>query len=178
MRKIIFFILGISVFFCGCGYTTHSALPSNRRSVYVEDFVNKVRITAETSNRRSYYPYKPGMETEITRAIIDRFIFDGIYQIKDSQNACFILKGQLVDYMAQPLEYDSNDNVTQYRLRVIVNIQLYQNETAELVWQEKRFAGEAAYRKEGAYSETEDTAMDEAIEDLARRVVERTVENW
>ena len=109
-RSILIAIL-VSCLFCGCGYTARSVLPDNMRSIYVENFTNKITVTKEVSDSRIYYPYKPGMEVDITRKVIDRFIFDGNYQIKSDKNAYFILKGQLVDYRREPLRYDADETV-------------------------------------------------------------------
>ena len=178
MKKNLFFAMLASLVLCGCGYTTHSVIPGNQRSIHVDNFVNKIKVTSEISDRKMYYAYKPAMELDITREVIDRFLFDGIYKIKDAKNAYFLLKGQLVDYRREPLSYDDSDNVTEYRLSVVVNLELYRTKDKELVWQEKKFAGENTYPTAGQGAKSENTALDEAIRDLARRIVERTVENW
>lgn len=162
----------------GCGYTTRAVLPSGERTIHVDNFVSTINVTAETSNRKAYYAYRPGMEVDITTAIIDQFIFDGSYQIKDAQNADFLMKGQLIDFKREPLRFDRNNNVTEYRLNVVANIEFYNRETGDLLWKESNFAGESTYRLRGQYAKAENTAAEEAIQDLARRAMERTVENW
>jgi len=176
-RSILIIILA-SCIFCGCGYTARSVLPADERTIYVSNFINEITVTQEVSDSKVYYPYKPGMEVDITRRVIDRFIFDGNYQIKSDKNAYFILKGQLVNFKREPLRYDADNTVLEYRLSVVVDIELYKREDGSLVWRENHFAGESTYRTTGASSQTENTALRAAIEDLARRMVERTVENW
>ena len=164
--------------FSGCGYSTHAVLTSGEASVYVDNFKNKIDVTSEISDEKIYYAYTPGAEANITRLIIDRFIADGTYEIKEEKDAQFLLVGSLIDFRREPLRYDTNDNVTEYRISIAVDIELFDSVTGELVWEEKTFAGEATYRTSGQYSKSESTATEEAIEDLARRIVERTVENW
>ena len=118
------------------------------------------------------------MESDITRKVIDRFIFDGNYQVKDAANSHFLLKGELVNFTREPLRYDANENVTEYRVHVAVNMELYDLEEDKVVWREKNFAGEKSYRTTGQYAKSESVTVGEAIDDLARRIVERTVENW
>jgi len=178
MRKNMLVIILASCLFCGCGYTARSVLPANERTIYVENFINKITVTKEVSDNRIYYPYKPGMEVDITRMVIDWFIFDGNYQIKSDKNAYFILKGQLVNYRREPLRYDADNTVLEYRLSVVVDIELYRRENGDLVWRENNFAGESTYRTTGESRQTESAALRAATEDLARRMVERTVENW
>jgi len=160
------------------GYTSGSNLPAEECSVYVDNFVNKINVTEETSDSKPYYAYLPGMEADITRRIINRFIFDGSYEIRDAKNAYFILKGQLIDFKREPLRYDADNKVLEYRLSVVVNIELYKIKGNELVWQENRFAGESTFRTMGQFAKVENLAAQDAMNDLAERVVERTVESW
>lgn len=179
MRKLAFlFIVFSALAFSGCGYTTRSGLATGESSVYVENFTNKIDVTSEVSYENPYYAYIPGMESDITREIIDRFIFDGNYKIRDSENASLLLKGKLVDFKRDSLRYDADENVIEYRLRAAVDMELYDNREGKLLWQERGFAGEATYRTTGQFASSENAAVEEALKDLARRVVERTVENW
>ena len=163
---------------CGCGYTTRSVVRVDEPSIYVENFLNSIDTTREISDARPYYAYRPAIESDITREVINKFILDGNYPIKDPKNAHFLLKGELVSFERQPLRYDANDNVTEYRLSVVVNMELRDLYEKEAVWKESGFAGETTYRTSGELSKTEGTAIQEAIKDLAQRIVERTVEDW
>ena len=178
MKKNLFFIVLMFVILYGCGYTTHSILPSGESSLYVDNFVNKIDITTEVTEEKVYYAYSPGMETDITREVIDKFILDGNFELKGIKKAGLLLKGQLTDFRREPLRYDANDNVIEYRLSVIVDIELHNPKEGKVVWREKDFAGESTYRTTGQFTRSENIALKEAISDLARRIVERTVENW
>jgi len=180
MREKIFFLItgAVLILLAGCGYATRSIMAAGDPSIYVQNFVNKIDVTHETSDESTYYAYKPAMESDITRGVIDRFIFDGNYKIESLRDATYLLKGDLIEFRREPLGYDANDNVTEYRLSVVVNMELRNLKTNELVWQESRFAGESTYRTGGQFAKSESTALDEAVEDLSRRIVERTVENW
>ena len=48
----------------------------------------------------------------------------------------------------------------------------------KLVWQEDRFTGDTTYFTTGSQAKTENAAIVDALSDLARRIVERTVEQW
>src|SRR4030042_32388 len=137
MKKNLFFITLSLIVLSGCGYTTRSAVSSSGSSIYVENFVNKIDIAKETSDEAVYYAYRPGMESDITRQIINRFIYDGNYLVTDAKNAHFLLKGQLVEFKREPLRYDANDNVIEYRLSLVTNIELDDNRQGSVVWQER-----------------------------------------
>ena len=66
----------------------------------------------------------------------------------------------------------------EWRLNVVVDLRFYDQTTKTLLWEEPRLTGDATYFALGAGAESESTALDRAITDLARRVVERAVESW
>jgi hypothetical protein len=166
--------LGLS----GCGYTTSSLLPPSIKTICIKNFTNSISITAEQSELRMYRGYRPGMETEITKAVIDRFMFDGNLKIATEEKADLVLKSELIDYKRDSLRYDANDNVEEYRIKLIVSMQLEDTAHGVVLWTEKSFAGETTYMVGGSGAKSESTAIRDAITDLARRIVERTIEAW
>lgn len=181
MRKtylLKFAILFTALFFIsGCGYTTQSLLPSEFKTIYIDNFANKINVTAESSDSRMYRGYRPGMEIELTRAIRDKYLSDGNLKVTDSKDADLILTGELIDFRNEALRYDRNDNVEEYRVRMVVNMEL-QTRDGRTRWKENSFAGEDLYRTSGPLAKSESSAITAANSDLARRVVERTVEEW
>jgi hypothetical protein len=90
-----------------------------------------------------------------------------------------VLKGELLEFRRDPLRYDDNDEVQEYRISIRVNLQLEDKRKGQLIWEENNFAGETTYFTPGhSGSKSEDTAVNDAIADLARRIVERCVEEW
>lgn len=178
MNKKFILLLAFMVFLSGCGYATHSLLPGNYKMIYVDNFSNKVNVTAEQSNIRMYRGYRPGMEVELTQAVIDKFIFDGNLKPAPEEKSDLILKGELTDFKRDALRYDANDNVEEYRIKLIVTIELQDAKTGKTIWTEKGFAGETTYRTSGSLAKSDSAAVTDAIADLARRIVERTVEAW
>ena len=172
MRKI--FLSLLIVFMAGCGYSSRSALPANLRTVYVEPMKNSIDFTNE--NRRNVY--FPLMEVNARNAIVKRIRFDGSLRLVEEPQASMILKSDLVAYERQPIRYDENENVEEYRVQVVVDMVLLDNKQNMTIWEEKNFVGEATYFPEGPNAISEAAALDKAMEDLGRRVVERIVENW
>jgi TolB-like protein len=162
----------------GCGYTTRSLLPAKYKTVYVENVVNRINVTAEQSNLRMYRGYRPGMEISLTKAIIDRYLFDGNLRTAPENKADLILSADLIDYKRDALRYDANDNVEEYRIKLIVNMKLTDGKTGEVLWAENGFAGETTYNAMGSLAVSDSAAVGVAMNDLARRIVERTIEAW
>jgi len=188
-RKSIFFAGALSLLCLlfvslssGCGYTTRSAIGSRFTKIYIEPFLNKVDLTRETNIQSKYKIYRPYLETDITRAVNDRYLFDGNLRPVSKERSDVMLKGELVEYLKDPLRYNDDDDVEEYRVNIRVNIVLWDRKRDALVWQEENFTGMATYFTSFYPVEedrgSESTAVTEAIDDLARRIVERTVEVW
>jgi len=177
------YILLFSVFLfsvlSGCGYTTKSLLPSHIKTIYIDNFKNSIDLTAEVSNKKPYKLYEPGLENETTRAIVDQFIFDGTLKVvKDLSEADSVLSGELREYIKEPLRYDDNNDVIEFTIKVVTSARFVDKRTNETIWKNNSFEGESDQRTQGTLEKSEDTARDEAVSDLARRIVEKTIEVW
>jgi len=171
-----FLILGI--FLSGCGYTTRSSISTKYKTIYITPFVNKIDTTAEMDVASKYKLYYPGLETSITKAVLDKFMWDGNLKPVNYESADVTLKGDLLDFVKDPVRYDDNENVTEYRINLVVNISLWNNRDNSLIWEENNFTGQTTYFVTGTSATTEAQAVKAALTDLARRVVERAVEEW
>lgn len=171
----LFFVL---IVFTGCGYTTGSLLPSDLNSIHIDSFKNKIDPSREVSDKRPNYEYRPGLEVEITNKVINQFILDKALAVKSEKDAALLLKGELIDYRHFPLSYDGSENVDQFRLEIYVSLELYDNKTGKIMWREPSFMGQTDYYISGPNSKTENAAVKDGVEDLAKRIVERTVETW
>lgn len=162
----------------GCGYTTHSLISTRYKTIYIPPFENKSDITGETYANDKYKIYKPYIDTDITRAVINKFLIDGNLKPVTQETADVILKGAVIEFRRDPLRYDDNNEVQEYRINLIVNISLRSPKDDKTVWDEPSFTGTSTYFTTGAQAKPETTAINDAVNDLARRIVERTVEDW
>ncbi|MGE5197760.1 MAG: LPS assembly lipoprotein LptE [Deltaproteobacteria bacterium] len=162
----------------GCGYTTRSVIAEKYKSIYVTPFTNKVDITSESYTGNKYRIYRPLLETDITRAVNDRFLFDGTFRPAEKDAADLVLKGELAEFRRDPLRYTDNNEVQEYRINLVVNISLWDNRTNKLIWQEHNFTGDTSYFTRGSSAKSEDAAVSDALNDLAQRIVDRAVEEW
>jgi hypothetical protein len=178
IKSINWFLLLSVLAISGCGYTTGSLLPAHLKTIAIENFANKIPITDEISDRNRYKTYRPLLEVDVTRTIIDRFIFDGHLKVVQRKDANLILEGALVDFRREPTKYGYGDTIEQYRIAIFVDMQLIDAASGEVMWSENNFAGSDYYFTTGAQMKSEDAAVADALNDLARRVVERTIEVW
>lgn len=169
-----FLFLVSCVLFSGCGYTTKSILPKSIQTIYIEPFKNNIDFTTGTGRN----VYLPLLEIDARNAIIDRFLFDGSLKITKPELADLILTGDLNGYERSGLRYTDDDDVEEYRIHITVSFVMFNTKKDEVSWAESSFVGEATYFVSGPQVSSEDSAVDAAIADLARRIVERTIENW
>lgn len=175
-RQFIVILLGVLSFFSyHCGYSTHTTLPRHFRTIHIEPFKNAVGYSTEGARRNLYVPL---LEVKTRSAIADRFLLDGTLKVIEPQTADLILKGELKDYDRAGLRFSDSDDVEEYRISITVSLELFDTSKQETVWAEPSFSGEATYFLSGPQATSEEAAIQKAMEDLARRVVERTVEDW
>ena len=169
------------VLFCGvlsgCGYTMKSRLPESIKTIYVAPVKNTIDLSSEINPRGYFNVYRPGIEVDLTNAIINRFIFDGNLKIASPEKADAVVDARLVDYRRDPIRYSVGEDVQQYRLSVVLDAAVYASATHKVLWHET-VAGDATYFISGPRALTEDEALAKAVEDTARRVIEKTVEVW
>lgn len=176
MRTLILFLIFSLV--SGCGYSTRSLIDPNIKTIYVQPFENKINFGAEDSTYNRLKTYFPRLETDITKAVVDRYIFDGNLKVVKEEDADVILKGELIEYRRDVLRYETDEDVEEYRLNIVVNISLWNVKKNKPIWQEQGFTGETTYFTTGAKARSEQTALKGGIIDLAQRIVSRTIENW
>ncbi len=159
--------LGWVLFLCllaGCGYSLQATAPHHIRTLYVETFRNET--------------FEPGLESELTNEIINRFLFDGTLQVTSRGKADAVLTGTVTTYLREPLAFTSAEEVEEYRLTLFVDMKLSDTRTQKVLWEERRFVGDTTYFTTGRLAKSEEKARTEALVELARRIVDRTVEEW
>ena len=175
--SVFCFLLSV-ICLAGCGYTNKALIAPGANSIFVETFKNGIDITKEPSSRQKYNVYKPFLETKVTNAVIDRFLYDGNLKITDKDAADLLLQGEVVNYLRQPLRYSDSKEIQEYRINIMVNFTLRDLKTDKVLLEEKDLTADTSYFVTGKSAKTEDSAIDVLVEDLARRLVNRIVHRW
>jgi hypothetical protein len=157
--------------FSGCGYTRHTVLPRNMKTIYVETVKNKL-------DPESIYAYQPGLEMDITNAVIQRLQTDGTLKVVEQKKADTILKTDLLSLEQEGLRFTSLEGVSQYRLFMMVRLKLVDAKTGDLIWEEPNFSGSTEYYVTTATSIGEQKASVDAVRNLAYNIADRIVEDW
>jgi len=178
MKRIIFLLFTAVI--SGCGYTTGSLLPAHIQTIHIRPFRNKIELTRELPHDEyRFRSYRTHLETDITKEVIDRFIDDGHLKIVEEENADAILSGELIDYLRQPVRYGAdNETVEEYRISIVCSVILRDVSKDRPMWQDSRIIGDSTYNLSGTYATSETQTVSSAVSDLARRIVNRTIEGW
>jgi len=170
MKRLILIAAILTI--AGCGYTTGSLLPSKYRTIFVQPFKN----SADFQSRN--IQYVPQLEIKTRDAVVNRFLFEGHLRIGKEENSDLVLKGEVKGFERQELRVTDNQDVQEFRINIYVNLELYDPVDQKVVWSEPNFSGEATYFVSGPQAKPESAAIEDALNDLAKRVVERTLEDW
>jgi electron transfer flavoprotein alpha subunit len=169
--------LSLAVQIAGCGYTTKTVLPGDIKMIHVAPVKNGIDLSGEISDKDRFRVYRPGVEVDVTNAVMNRFIFDGNLKVANREKADAILEAKLIDYRRDPLRYSEGDDIQEYRLSVTIEASLTQVNGNKVLWHEN-LVGDTSFYLSGARAVSEDEAVAKAVEELARRVVNKTIESW
>ena len=150
-----------------CGYSFRGTLPSHVRTVAVPIFVNR---TSE-----------PGVESIITRAVVQAFATNGRLQVVRPADADAILEGEVTSYSVNAIAFDETLNVQQYRLVVVLNLRMRDVRRNDVLFQQNGVAEQADFRIQGPVSATiarEETALGQAAGEIGRDIVSLTLDRF
>lgn len=167
----LFIILG------GCGYTTKSILPEDIKTIQVEIFRNNIDITKEVSAKDKYEVYRPGLEVDLRDAIVERIFLDGHLKLSSEETADAFLEGEVMQYRKDPLRYQ-DEIVREYRISLVCDFRLKKSKDSKVLLEEEGLTGDTTYFTTGSLAKSETDALKAAARDLARRIVNRIIENW
>ena len=161
--------LALAVLVSGCGYTIGLGgnLPSHIKTVAVPIFVNGTQ--------------QPAVENFITAAVVNAFVTSGRLKVVPVSQADSILEGEIVGYHLDAIAFNQSVNITEYRLRVRVNIKFRDVRQNSTLWVQDGLEEWADFRVQGQVSDTiarEDVATRQAAVEIGRRIVAAAVDRF
>jgi outer membrane lipopolysaccharide assembly protein LptE/RlpB len=151
----------------GCGYSFRGTLPSHIRTIAVPIFVNLTR--------------EPGVESIITRAIVQALATNGRLRVVRPADADAILDGEVVSYSVDAIAFDEALSIQQYRLIVVLNLRMRDVRRNELLFAQRGVSEQADFRVAGSVSSTiarEETALAQASGEIARSIVSLVIDRF
>jgi outer membrane lipopolysaccharide assembly protein LptE/RlpB len=165
-------LLVIALFLCsltlaGCGKQPVSVLPTNLKKIAIPTF----------SNATVHY----GIEDKLTRKVTDEFLRDGRLEVTDAKKADALLNGNIVYYTLEPVSYDAQGVIEQYKLYIGVDITFKDQTINTVLWTENNIHEDFTYyvtAKAGQLVLSENDAQESVTDLLARDIVRRTIVGW
>jgi hypothetical protein len=171
MRGLARFLAGVVLagLVGGCGYSVGLGgnLPSHLKTVAVPIFVNSTQ--------------QPAVESVITAAVVNAFVTSGRLKVVSVKEADCILEGSIISYNLDSIAFNSSINVTEYRLRVRVNILFRDVRQGTTLYKQDGLEQWADFRVQGQVSDTlarEDQAARLAAVEIGRRIVASSVDRF
>jgi hypothetical protein len=168
-RKITFALFTMAIIAAaGCAtYAPQGNLPANMNAIAVPVFINKT----STYNIEQY----------VTQKTIDGFLADGKVSIVDERKADGIVKCRISKYVITPIRFDVNQVAQEYRLRIYMDVILFDNKAQKMLWKEEDMWEETTYfvvNNLGMPVEDETIGRTRILDKLAGRIVRRVVYGW
>ena len=171
MRQIGICLMVAMVILSGCGYTRQTVLPRNIKTIYVETVKNKIDV-------ETIFAYQPGLEMDITNAVIERLQQKGVVKVVSKEHADAILKTDLIAFTQQGLRFTNLQSIAEYQIFIEVRLRLIDAKTNDLIWEEPTFTGDNEYYVSNVNSIGEQKAAQDAVARLAFNIVDRIVQDW
>ncbi len=150
----------------GCTYSfTGSNLPGHVKTIAIPNLANET--------------LEPGLDQEITTAIIDRFIKDGRLKLAPEGKASCRLSGRVVQYENRVNNYGPDETPKDYLVVVTVAVTLRDMVKDRELWKDDALTRTAVYVP-GATSGlvTESDARSDVLRAIAGDTITRTLEPW
>ncbi len=146
----------------GCGpYSFSASGKAAFQSVHVTSFDNNT-IEYELADR-------------LFDAIIESFIQDNTVQILEASKAEAVMTGTLTNYRRDPYNYDDQDVVTEYVVKVTLQVKVVKANSEDIIWEDSFYA-------EGVYKADEETETEEGqqrvIEQITADILDKTTKSW
>jgi hypothetical protein len=143
-----------------CGYSTHSILPPNLKTIAIP-VVNNQTI-------------KPGLGDMLTSQLIDDFTQDRNLKVTPIDKANIVLNCAIKDYEKTPQSYNSDQTVIAYKITLTAGIVATDNTKSASLWE----GDISSWITYDAASETEDIGIDRAIKKLSQDILRKTLTSW
>ena len=152
-----------------CGYHLAgygSTLPPHIRAISIPVFKNSSS--------------EPNIQRDATDAIRRAFISDGRLKVTDTSKADLLMRGTLTNYQLRGVSFSSEDSAEEYIVRLGIQVEAYDRIKKRIIFSQK-FTTQWDYRSTSSVVDSESekyTALKEAYDDLADRLVSITIEQF
>jgi len=165
--RILIFALMATLWLGSCGYSLQGNLPDHIKSVAVPVFRNRTT--------------EPGVESTISRAVVNAFTTNGKLRVVSLDAADSMLEGEIIGFEVQSLAFDSRLNLRSYRLAVTMNVRFRDLKKSAMLWEQQGLREVVDFQVAGQVADTvsrEEGAVKQAAVEIGRKVVNHAVDRF
>lgn len=168
MTNKTLFTLAIVLTGCATGNYAPSTvlLPPHLKKFAVEPFKNETQ----------YF----GLEEKLWLRTTEEFVRDGrLTYVSNVNEADGVIEGKITRYILEPVSYDANHVIQEYKLWVLIDLKLIDRVNNAVVWEEPRLEQSHRYftsAQPGGLTEEEGREI--LWDNFARDIVRRTIEGF
>lgn len=150
----------------GCGvYSTSSGrVDESLARVAVEYLENR---TAEAD-----------LGIEVAEGVIEALEEDNTLKVVEREVASAVVEGAVTGYRLQRMAVSAELQVQEYQVQMVVQLTLRLKSSGETVFTDRRFTGTGNYFLDDPEGSSEQTAREDAIEEIVQDVLAEVVEDW
>lgn len=153
-------LASIGLLICTCGYSTRSLLPSHVRTIGIKSVENSTT--------------QPGLAEELMLKLPQALGADGNLRISSPEAADLLLEVVINGYYRTASAYDADQNITAYEITVTAEV-----DVKDQIRNEPFFTGTVSSRLSYTpASKSDETAITETVEKLAREIVRQIITAW
>ena len=147
----------------GCGYTTKSLISRKINSIYIPIFGNST--------------FRSGLEFDLTTALKDEIMSKTKLRIATKDNADIILSGKIIRVDEGVHSSNAQDNIVESTVTITVEIRIYERRTGRgMAIESPTITNTAEFIV--SRGENVNTATQESLEGLAKKIVYQLEEKW
>tara|TARA_B100000900_G_scaffold414068_1_gene439659 strand:- start:592 stop:1098 length:507 start_codon:yes stop_codon:yes gene_type:complete len=159
-------ILPLFLFNLGCNvYSfTGSSIPKNAKTVYIEEVINNTPLS------------NPELSNLFTEKL-NNYILKNTNLKTSNENPDLIFKGQIIKYDINPISINSQNNASQNRLSIEIEIYYY-NQEDSLNNFNKNFANYADFNSSDNFLDIETELNEQIVDKLIEDIFLASFSNW
>ena len=121
---------------------------------------------------------QPSIGVDLSESIIQAIQTDNTLKIVPEGDADTILSGKVVRYHLKEVMTTDNLTVNEYQVQIAVVLDLVRRDNGEEIFKQKRFNGTGNYLLDDPNGSSEETARQEAAEEIVKDILAQVVQGW
>jgi hypothetical protein len=121
---------------------------------------------------------EPDLGVEIADLIILALKEDNTLKVVDAEASDSVIDGRVARYQLRQASISGEQQVDEYQVQIAVELSFRPRDGSDAIFERRRFTGTGNYFLNDPQGSSEQTAKEEAVEEIVRDVLAQVVEDW